>query len=87
MVTDEVSFAYLTDVYVKPEYQGKGLGKWLIECVDEVLSSWPDLRRAMLVTGKGAKVYEEILGMKQFESGKLGFEVFTRKGAGSVMDG
>ncbi|RDW75096.1 hypothetical protein BP6252_06238 [Coleophoma cylindrospora] len=83
LITDEVSFAYLTDVYVQPEYQGKGLGKWLIGCVDEVLMSWPHLRRAMLVTSNGGRFYKEVMGMKQFESG---IEVFSKKGAGSVLD-
>ncbi|PYH40458.1 uncharacterized protein BP01DRAFT_361242 [Aspergillus saccharolyticus JOP 1030-1] len=35
LITDGVTFAYLTDLYVLPEYQGHGLGGWLIDCVDE----------------------------------------------------
>ena len=33
VVTDYATFAYLCDVYVVPEYQGTGLGKWLMNCV------------------------------------------------------
>jgi GNAT superfamily N-acetyltransferase len=33
VITDEATFAYLCDVYVLPEFQRQGLGKWLMECV------------------------------------------------------
>ncbi|KAH6666411.1 hypothetical protein B0J14DRAFT_604833 [Halenospora varia] len=32
-ITDFTTFVYLTDVYVWPQHQGSGLGKWLIMCV------------------------------------------------------
>ena len=40
VITDAATFAYLCDVYVLPEMRGRGLGKWLIECVME----HPDLQ-------------------------------------------
>ena len=33
VVTDSATFAYLCDVYVLEHHRGKGLGKWLMECV------------------------------------------------------
>ena len=33
VVTDYATFAYLCDVYVLESHRGKGLGRWLIECV------------------------------------------------------
>jgi len=33
LVTDEVVISWLGDVFVIPEFQKKGLGKWLMECV------------------------------------------------------
>ncbi len=33
VVTDKATFGYLADVFILPEYQGKGLGKWLIETI------------------------------------------------------
>ncbi|WP_093231003.1 GNAT family N-acetyltransferase [Thermoflavimicrobium dichotomicum] len=33
VMTDTVRFAYLADVFVLPEFQGKGLGKWLVEFI------------------------------------------------------
>ncbi|MEM7127161.1 MAG: GNAT family N-acetyltransferase [Chloroflexota bacterium] len=32
-VTDYTTFAYLADVFVLPSFQGRGLGKWMMECV------------------------------------------------------
>ena len=67
LITDQVTFAWLTDVYVVEEEKGKGLGKWLVQCVDEVLSQMSHLRRAMLITGEGGPegFYERELGMKK----------------------
>jgi GNAT superfamily N-acetyltransferase len=33
IVTDYATFAWLCDVFIAPEYRGKGLGKWLIETI------------------------------------------------------
>jgi len=33
VVTDFWTFAYLCDVFVLPEFRGKKLGRWLVECV------------------------------------------------------
>jgi GNAT superfamily N-acetyltransferase len=33
VVTDYATFAYLCDVYVLENHRGRGLGRWLIECV------------------------------------------------------
>lgn len=33
LVTDEVVISWLGDVFVIPEFQKRGLGKWLMECV------------------------------------------------------
>ncbi|OQE20026.1 hypothetical protein PENSTE_c014G07851 [Penicillium steckii] len=68
MVTDGVTFGYLTDVYVLPEYQGHGLGRWLVECVSEVFSkqNMPHIRRNMLLTTNDEmqQFYAKILDMK-----------------------
>ncbi|KAJ5422678.1 hypothetical protein N7491_011123 [Penicillium cf. griseofulvum] len=68
MVTDGCSFAYLTDTYVLPEYQGSGLGKWLIACVAETFSkeNMPYLRRIMLITDdeRMQAFYTKMFGVK-----------------------
>jgi len=78
---------YLTDVYILPAHQGGGLGKWLIQCVDEIVSEMQWLRRAMLFTSdweRSVPFYEKFLGMTVF--GKIkkedGAAVMVRKGKG-----
>jgi len=56
MITDTATFAYLADVFVLPEHQGAGLGKWMMQCV----MAHPDLqglRRIMLVTSDAHGLY------------------------------
>ena len=57
VITDEATFAYLCDVYVLPGHQGRGLGRWLMECV---MSSprLRGLRRWMLVTRDAHRLYD-----------------------------
>ncbi len=86
LVTDEVTIAYLTDVYVLEEYQGKGLGTWLIQCVNEALSTWPKLRRVMLISSHGSEFYEKYLGVEDFKQGVDGLMVMSRRGPGSTMN-
>lgn len=66
VVTDGATFGYLCDVYVLEEYQGEGLGKWLMETV----MTHPDLqhlRRFVLVTRDAHGLYR-----------RFGFEPPTR---------
>jgi GNAT superfamily N-acetyltransferase len=56
VVTDRATFAYLADVYVLESHRGRGLGRWLIECV----TAHPDLqglRRQCLVTRDAHDLY------------------------------
>jgi GNAT superfamily N-acetyltransferase len=56
VVTDRATFAYLADVYVLASHRGRGLGRWLIECV----TAHPDLqglRRQCLVTKDAHDLY------------------------------
>jgi GNAT superfamily N-acetyltransferase len=58
VISDRATIAYLGDVFVLPEYRGKGLGKWLIECV----VSHPELqglRRWILATRDAHGLYEK----------------------------
>ncbi|KAL2197889.1 hypothetical protein P885DRAFT_76597 [Corynascus similis CBS 632.67] len=70
LVTDYTTFAYLTDVYVLPHHQGRGLGRWLMACLDEVLVSWPALRRCLLLTRDEAAVrmYGTAIGARELVS-------------------
>ncbi|KAG8672236.1 hypothetical protein FPOAC1_005498 [Fusarium poae] len=86
LVTDYVTFAYLTDVWVDPTLQGKGLGSWLIRCVQEVVDSMPHLRRTILFTGdweRSVPFYEKLMDMSLMESKKgEGLAVMESKGRG-----
>ena len=58
VITDGATFAYLGDVFVLEEYQGRGLGKWLME----VIMAHPDLqglRRWMLATRDAHELYPQ----------------------------
>jgi GNAT superfamily N-acetyltransferase len=57
VVTDRATFAWLCDVFVLPPYRGRGLSKWLLECV----VSYPDLqgvRRFLLATRDAHDLYQ-----------------------------
>lgn len=56
VVTDHATFAYLCDVYVLESHRGRGLGKWLIECV-MAHPSIPGLRRFNLATVDAHSLY------------------------------
>ena len=56
VVTDYSTFAYLCDVYVLPEYQGKGLGKWMMSCV-MAHADLQTLRRWILATKDAHGLY------------------------------
>jgi hypothetical protein len=84
IVGDMVTFAYLTDLYVLPEYQGQGVGGWIIDCIGEMLEEMPYLRWAMLRTSmeKSRDAYVKRLGMAVLQSGEIenGPVMMGRKG-------
>ena len=58
VITDRATYAYLCDVYVLEEYQGRGLGTWMMQ----ELMTHPDLqglRRFGLVTRDAHGLYEK----------------------------
>lgn len=64
LATDCVTIGYLTDFYVLPEYQGVGLGKYLLSCVDYMIGTWPNFRRLLFFTceERSKEYYEKVLG-------------------------
>lgn len=55
-ITDRATYAYLADVFVLSSHRGRGLGRWLVECV----MAHPDLqglRRFSLVTRDAHELY------------------------------
>jgi GNAT superfamily N-acetyltransferase len=58
VITDHATFAYLCDVFVLEDYQGRGLGKYLMQTVLE----YPDfthLRRILLATKDAHGLYQQ----------------------------
>lgn len=58
VITDFSSVAYLGDVYVLPEFRGRGLSKWLMQTIME----YPDLqglRRWILSTADAHGLYKQ----------------------------
>ncbi len=58
VISDHATLAYVADVFVLPAFRGRGLSKWLMECV----SSHPDLqklRRWILVTQDAHGLYKK----------------------------
>ena len=75
VVTDHATFAYLCDVFVLPELQGRGLGSWLVECV----VAHPDLqglRRFCLMTKDAHALYQRF-GFTGIGDPKRYLEVFA----------
>ncbi|MFN7938482.1 MAG: GNAT family N-acetyltransferase [Bryobacteraceae bacterium] len=65
-VTDLTTFAYLADVFVDEDYRGRGVAKWLMECV-MAHPSLQGFRRWTLVTRDAQSLYQ-----------KYGFQVVER---------
>jgi len=58
VISDRATVAYLGDVFVLPEYRGRGLGSWLVSCV----LSHPELaglRRWILITRDAHPLYHK----------------------------
>jgi GNAT superfamily N-acetyltransferase len=62
VITDFVGIAYLADVFVLPEYRGKGLARWMVQHIVDH-PELRDVRRFLLVTRDAHGLYA-----------KLGFE-------------
>ena len=58
VITDKATFAYLADTFVIDEYQGKGLGTWMIETVMKS-SELLGLRRWQLSTRDAHNFYQK----------------------------
>lgn len=73
LITDYATFAYMADVFVIEEYRGKGLGRWLVEC----MLSYPGVdgyRRLLLATTTADWLYEK-LGFSTPENPKLFLQI------------
>ena len=58
IISDYSTFAYLADVFIMPDFRGKGLSKWLIENIIN-LTELQGLRRWMLATRDAHSLYQQ----------------------------
>ncbi len=56
LITDEATFAYLSDVFVLQAHRGRGLGRWLTEVVMQ-RPTLRGMRRIMLATADAHALY------------------------------
>lgn len=73
VISDHSTIAYLGDVYVLPEWRGRGLSKWLIGTVMEH-PELQGLRRWILLTGDAHGLYRQF-GWKEIARPELWMEV------------
>lgn len=59
VVTDYATFAYICDVFVLESHQGKGLGRWLMQCVLQH-PELQGLRRWHLTTRDAHSLYRKV---------------------------
>jgi ribosomal protein S18 acetylase RimI-like enzyme len=71
VVTDYVTLAYLTDVFVVEEFQRRGLASWLMQALKEIVNEWKHMRGLLLMTHDqaAARLYQRELGAQEFEKG------------------
>lgn len=66
LVTDYVTYGYVTDVYVLKDHQGGRLAEWVTSNLFEILEGWDDLRKVVLFAAKPhlVKLYSNSLKMQ-----------------------
>ena len=58
VISDDATYAYIGDVFVLESFRGRGLGKWLMECIMRH-PRLQGLRRWSLVTGDAHGLYAQ----------------------------
>jgi GNAT superfamily N-acetyltransferase len=76
VVTDYATFAWLCDVFILETHRGRGLSKWLVECV----VAHPDLqhlRRFLLATRDAHELYHRYGGFQALRTPERWMERFN----------
>ena|ERR1700730_11054627 len=73
VITDSATYAYLCDVYVLEGHRGKGLAKWLMECV-MTHPALQNLRRFSLATRDAHGLYRQF-GFRQLSKPESKMEI------------
>ncbi|KAK5987786.1 Putative acetyltransferase [Cladobotryum mycophilum] len=88
VITDQVTFAYLTDVFIIEEFQRRGLASWMMRALKEIVDEWPNLRGLVLMTHDkaAAKMYQRELGALDWDEGPSAGLVLLEMPGGGVKD-
>ncbi|KAH0601740.1 hypothetical protein MHUMG1_00619 [Metarhizium humberi] len=88
IVTDYVSLAYLTDVFIIEEFQRRGLASWMMRALKELVDEWPNLRGLMLMASDkaAARMYQRTLGAVDFDKGPSAGMVMLEMGGKGQKD-
>jgi GNAT superfamily N-acetyltransferase len=76
LVTDYATFGWVCDLFILPSHRGRGLGKWLVECI----TGHPDvreLRRVLLSSRDAHGLYEKYGGFQPMLYPNNWMEKFT----------
>ena len=73
VVSDRATFAYLADVFVDADFQGAGLGRWLMGAV-HAHPELSGLKRWLLKTRDAQSFYEKLGYREIADSGLMAFE-------------
>jgi GNAT superfamily N-acetyltransferase len=76
VVTDKTTFAYLGDVFIVSAHRGKGLSKWLMQCV-VAHQDLQGLRRFLLFTSDAHGLYRQF-GFEQVQDPSRAMEIVRR---------
>jgi GNAT superfamily N-acetyltransferase len=76
VISDFATYAYIGDVFVSNAYRGRGLAKWLMECIMRH-PRLQGLRRWSLVTGDAHGLYSQF-GFTPLQSPDLWMEIHKR---------
>lgn len=76
VISDYATFAYIADVFVLGAFRGKGLSKWLMQCVLEH-PSLQSLRRWVLGTKDAHGLYAQF-GFKPLHSPEIFMEIHNQ---------
>jgi GNAT superfamily N-acetyltransferase len=76
VISDYATYAYLGDVFILEGYRGRGLSKWLMECIVQH-PQLQGLRRWSLVTGDAHGLYTQF-GFTPLEAPERWMEIHKR---------
>lgn len=75
VITDNATFAYICDVFIRTEHRGHGLGKWLINTI-RTHADLQNLRRWSLATKDAHGLYAQF-GFAPFAEPEVWMEIKT----------